>query len=86
MSSKSEHERAQLERARQSWELVLSEVPGPEFLDAVRKILRVKRFEMPAFRSTLPGVVRRGAEVDLLPLQAELTALGVRSEIRKSAP
>jgi hypothetical protein len=34
----------------------------------------------------LPGVVRRGAEADLAPLQEKLLRLGVRSELRRSAP
>ena len=32
----------------------------------------------------LPGVVRRGAEVDLAPLKESLTRLGIRAELRRS--
>ena len=44
------------------------------------------RSELPAIRAALPGVVRRGAQVDLAPLEAALAEAGVRCELRLSAP
>ncbi len=73
----------QRERARQSWELVVLDGPDPRVLPVVRKVLRTKRLEMPALVATLPGVVRRGARVDLEPLEASLKEAGVRCELRR---
>jgi hypothetical protein len=78
-------ERDQRERAHQSWELVVLEAPDPEVLRAIRKALRVKRFELSALAGSLPGCVRRGARVDLVPLEAALREAGVRCELRRSA-
>jgi hypothetical protein len=43
----------------------------------------VKRFELPDVAGALPGVVRRGAHVDLAPLEAALSEAGVRCELRR---
>ncbi len=61
------------------------ELPAPELLEAVRKLLRIKRFEYEAFAEALPGVVRRGAELDLAPIEKRLVELGVRAELRRSS-
>jgi hypothetical protein len=83
--STAERERNQQERARQAWELVVLEAPNPEILRAIRKTLRVKRFELPALAASLPGCIRRGARVDLAPLEAALREAGVRCELKRSA-
>jgi len=62
---------------------VIVERPSPEGLEAMRRVLRLKRFEIGAVAETLPGVVRRGAEVDLAPLQERLAEVGVRAELRR---
>jgi hypothetical protein len=79
-----EHEEAQRERALKSWELLVLDSPTPVVLDALRRVLRIKRFELPRIKSSIPGVVRRGARVDLAPLEAALTEAGVRCELRRA--
>jgi len=86
MPPPSEHDRAQHERAHKTWALVVDEPASRDVLRALRRILRVKRSELPAIRAALPGVVRRGAQVDLAPLEAALAEAGVRCELRRSAP
>lgn len=83
--SSSESELAQRERAHQSWELLVLDPATPEVLAALRKILRVKRFELEGVAASLPGPVRRGARVDLAPLEAALTEANVRCQLRRSA-
>jgi DNA-binding transcriptional regulator PaaX len=82
--SSSESDIAQRERAHQSWELVIFDSPRPEVLEALRKILRVKRFELEAAAAALPGAIRRGARIDLAPLESALTAVGIRCQLRRS--
>ena len=74
---------AQRERALQTWELVVLAAPEPDRLEAIRRILRVKRFEIDPLAASLPGVVRRGARVDLDPVAAALEAEGVGCELRR---
>lgn len=83
MSGEPERE-AQRERARGSWALWVLEEPSPERLEAVRRALRYKRFEREALARRLPGVLRRGARVDLEPLRDALRAAGLRAELRRS--
>jgi len=73
----------QRERALQSWELFVDEPIGPPERRALRKVLRLKRFEVDAIVGRLPGAVRRGARVDLAPLEAALREAGVRCELRR---
>jgi len=81
----SPHALAQLERACKTWSLVVHEDPSvSERLELVRRILRLKRFEAGALAARLPGVVRRGAQVDLQPLLERLTAAGIRAELLKN--
>lgn len=79
-----ESQQAQHERAHQSWELAILDSPDPEVRDALRRIVRVKRFELEKVAGSLPGVVRRGARVDLAPLETALRAAGVRCQLRRS--
>jgi hypothetical protein len=81
----SESDEAQRERAEQTWELVILDGPTPPVLDALRRVLRIKRFELPRVTAGLPGPVRRGARVDLAPAEAALRAAGVRCELRRRA-
>jgi hypothetical protein len=74
---------AQRERAQQAWELVVHDAPEANVLAALRKVLRVKRSELPALAGSLPGIVRRGARVDLTPYEAALTEAGVRCSVRR---
>jgi len=76
-------EAAQRERALQAWELVVQDAPTRPVLRAIRRALRVKRFELERVAASLPGVVRRGARVDLADLEAELRAAGIRCELRR---
>jgi hypothetical protein len=74
---------AQRERAEQAWELRVLDEASARVLRALRRVLRVKRFELPDVAGALPGVVRRGAHVDLAPLEAALSEAGVRCELRR---
>ena len=76
---------AQRERALQAWSLVVLDPPTPEVVKALRKVLRVKRFDLPALTASLPGTVRKGARIDLAQLEAGLSEAGVRCELRRSA-
>ena len=80
----SELAEVQRERALQSWELVVLDPSDPPLLAILRRVLRVKRFELPALAASLPGPVRRGARFDLAPLEAALKEAGVRCELRRS--
>lgn len=83
MSGEAERE-AQRERARGTWALWVLEAPGAPGLERLRRLLRYKRFERDALARRLPGVVRRGARVDLEPVCAALRAAGLRAELRRS--
>jgi hypothetical protein len=74
---------AQQERAQKTWELVVHEAPSRTVLAALRRILRVKRSELERVSGALPGVVRRGARVDLEDYEARLREAGVRCELRR---
>jgi hypothetical protein len=79
-------EEVQRERALQAWELVVLDPAGPSVLAALRRVLRVKRSELPALAACLPGAVRRGARFDLAPLEAALAEAGLRCTLRRSVP
>jgi hypothetical protein len=51
---------------------------------ALFRILRVKRSEREGLLAKLPGVVRRGARVDLLPLEQALREAGIPCVLRPS--
>lgn len=75
-------EEAQRERALQAWELVLLDAPDPGQLETLRRILRLKRFELQAFSASMPGRLRRGARVDLVPIEQALVRAGIRCALR----
>jgi hypothetical protein len=74
---------AQRERAQQAWELVVHDAAEANVIAALRRVLRVKRSELPALVGSLPGCVRRGARIDLAPYEASLTEAGVRCSVRR---
>ena len=76
-------ERDQWERARGAWRLVLHAPPDPgrAHREVLRRVLRVKRGELPELLAGLPGVVRRGARRDLEPLLHALREAGWRAEL-----
>ncbi len=77
---------AQRERAQQTWALHVEEDPeslDPERARALFRTLRVKRFERSALLARLPGVVRRGARVDLLPLVEDLVRAGIEARLER---
>lgn len=76
---------AQRERALQAWELFVSAVPDARLMETLRRVVGFKRFELEALRRKLPGPVRRGARVDLEPLEAALRRAGVACELRRRA-
>ena len=61
----------------------MHEPPTPAVLAAIRRALRVKRFELERVGAALPGVVRRGARVDLAGYELALRESGVRCELRR---
>lgn len=91
----------QWERAHQSWELVVGHengenrlfvaADGADPLDSavlqgsLFRILRVKRSERESLLAGLPGVVRRGARVDLLALEQALREAGIVCVLRRRA-
>jgi len=81
--SESDRQRTQRERALQSWELAVLEPPDDALVETLRRVLHVKRFDLPALRRALPGVVRRGARVDLEALEAGLREAGVSCALRR---
>jgi hypothetical protein len=77
---------AQWERASQAWELVVHasrDALSPEHRGALTRILRVKRSERAVFDASLPGVVRRGARVDLQPIEDQLREAGLPCQLRR---
>ncbi|HKK50900.1 MAG TPA: hypothetical protein VKA74_04900 [Myxococcota bacterium] len=85
------HEDPQWERARQSWELVVNLAPaadsdprhGDPRMRWLIRVLRIKRSERAELWTRLPGVVRRGARVDLLPIAEALREGSVPCELRR---
>jgi len=55
----------------------------PDRTRALFRTLRVKRFEREALLDRLPGVVRRGARIDLLPIVEELTRAGIDARLER---
>jgi hypothetical protein len=87
--TRSNRHEAQWERAQQAW--VLRVEVKPDALDAERtralcRVLRVKRFEREALMARLPGVVRRGARVDLEPLVEDLARAGIPAHLERRLP
>jgi len=77
-------DQAQYERAHQSWELIVLDPPEPNVLALLRKAVRTKRSDLPKLKACLPGVIRRGARVDLEPIEAQLREAGLRCELRRT--
>lgn len=73
----------QRERALQAWELAVLEEPDDVLMETLRRVLHVKRFDLPALRRALPGVVRRGARVDLAEMEVGLREAGVSCALRR---
>jgi hypothetical protein len=88
--NRSDADEAQWERAHQAWHLRVetpADAMAPETLRTLYRVLRVKRFEREALIGRLPGVVRRGAHVDLAPLLEALEEAGIEARLeRRPAP
>lgn len=81
-----DREVAQRERAHRSWQLVVTAAAGAlsaAETDALRRVLRIKRFERAALLARLPGPVRSGARVDLAPLAEALDRAGVPCRLER---
>jgi phosphoglycolate phosphatase len=74
----------QFERAHGSWELVV-ELDGEDeqAVEGLRRALRFSRSDRSMLRAMLPGAVRRGARVDLLPMLEKLRERGLDAKIRR---
>jgi len=82
--SQGDQDSDQRERAQGSWELVVQVDPGDESaLENLRRALRFPRSDREVLRAKLPGAVRRGARVDLVPLCEKLRARGLCAEVRR---
>lgn len=76
----------QWERAHQSWALSIDVRLDSLSRGVTRqlyRILRVKRLEREALAQRLPGVVRRGAQIDLEPIATDLRAAGIPCTLRR---
>jgi len=80
---RAERDAAQRERATKAWELVVEVRPDTAGLERLRRILRAKRFERAELAAALPGVVRRGARIDLEPVRAALAEAGIACALRR---
>jgi len=86
-ASDDDEDLVQRERAEGRWVLVIREARlSREQLGHVRRVLRVHRGELADFLARLPGGVRRGARVDLLPLVEALRAGGVGADLVRRDP
>ena len=77
---------AQWERAHQFWHLIIdvtSEELSPEHHRELLRTLRIKRAERPAFLVSLPGIVRRGARIDLEPAWIALRKVGIEARLER---
>ena len=88
-SDNSHSDDAQWERAHQAWRLVIHVTAGKLSDESKRllvRTLRIKRFERERFLDSLPGVVRRGARVDLEHLEQSLTSAGIACGLEYCGP
>ena len=73
----------QIERATGAFVLVIESQPATELeWRALRQALRLSRADDQWLRSRVPGVVRKGAREDLLPLLDRVLECGHRASIR----
>lgn len=72
----------QIERATAAFCLKIESCPKDESAwRKLRRALRLSRADDPWLREHIPGVVRKGARVDLLSLQERVTEAGQRASI-----
>jgi hypothetical protein len=69
----------------QIYALILHDGPGTAKLSAIRTALGVGISDVAKLRESMPGVVRRGARSELLPILDQLHRRGVRAELRASS-
>ena len=73
---------AQLERARAAFWLVIETAPETEAAwKALRRALRLSRADDEWLRAHVPGVVRKGARVDLLPVRDRVQEAGQSASV-----
>ncbi len=74
----------QLERARGAFEIhVESSIESEKDFHRLRRALRLSRADIPWLRAHVPGVVRRGASVDLIPVLERIREAGHTAQIRR---
>jgi hypothetical protein len=77
-----EADTAQLERATAAYALVIESLPQSESeWEELRKALRLSRADAPWLRERVPGVVRKGARIDLLPVRDRVLEAGHRASV-----
>lgn len=78
----------QWERANQAWSLHV-DVDSAQLTNPQRRvlcrILRVKKTERSGLWKSLPGIVRRGARIDLETLESDLRSAGFDCHLKRSS-
>jgi len=74
--------RLQRERAEGAFEIHVEDRPGDDDWRPLRRALRLSRADLVWLKQRVPGVVRRGAEVDLAPVVERIVATGIRASLR----
>ena len=72
----------QQERATGAYVLIIDTLPSNEQAwQALRKALRLSRADETWLRERVPGVVRKGARLDLTPMRDRVLATGQRARV-----
>lgn len=77
--------RLQRERAAGAFEIHVEQRPGDDDWRPLRRALRLSRADLGWLKQRVPGVVRRGAEVDLAPVVERILAAGIQASLRPRA-
>ena len=73
-----------MERASGRFQIRIDAVPVDDAaLHRLRRALRLSRADLPWLKSRLPGVVRRGAKVDLLPILDRIHEAGHAARLER---
>jgi hypothetical protein len=73
----------QRERAEGRFEIHIEERPGDGEWRLLRRAMRLSRADVEWLKQRVPGVVRRGAEVDLAPVVERINEAGIRASLRR---
>jgi len=74
----------QRERAEGAFEIHIDVAPADDAaFHRLRTALRLSRADIPWLKERVPGVVRRGARVDLLPVLGRIREVGHQASLRR---